>query len=110
MSVRRPRVVLAVAVVLVAALAAWVAQRPASAEPAQHTVYVSITGDGPNAKAWYQGSSPVGAPVQDALSHFAAQGYRVKALVAGERPVVVTQGGTPPLLAERTYVLLMERP
>jgi hypothetical protein len=110
MSFLRPRVLVALALVLAGAFAlGWVAQRPASAEPAPHAMYVSITGDGPNARAWYQGSSPVGVAVQEALTALTSQGYRVKALVAGERPVVVTQGATLPPQPERTYVLLLER-
>jgi hypothetical protein len=104
------RVVALIGLVLVGALALAVVPRGAAgAEPPGHTVYVSITGDGPNAKAWYAGSSPVGVAVQDALTALTAQGYRVKALVAGERPFVVTQAANPPLVPERTYVLLLER-
>jgi hypothetical protein len=98
------------AIVLALAVALVALSRPAaSAEPAGHTMYVSITGDGPAAKAWYAGASPVGVAVQDALTALANQGYRVKALVAGERPFVVTQGAAPSIPLERTYVLLLER-
>ena len=104
---------LALLVASLSAVALAFAYRPApasSAEPPVHTVYVSITGDGPTAKAWYAGAPPVGVAVQDALTTLSNQGYRVKSLVSGERPVVVVQGGsTSSAVLERTYVLLMEK-
>ncbi len=39
--------------------------------------YISIIGDGPNARAWYNGAPPTGTAVQDALDTFAEQGFRV---------------------------------
>ncbi len=49
------------------------------AEPttAPHLVYLSINGDGPSAKAWYDGSAPTGVPVQTALDTFSRQGYQL---------------------------------
>jgi hypothetical protein len=112
MNPSRARVLAVLVPALALGLAAALLSRTASgAEPAAtHTLYVSVTGDGPNAKAWYAGGSPVGVSVQDALTTLAGQGYRVKALVAGERSVVVSQAAAPTSLApERAYVLLLER-
>jgi len=58
-------------------------RRPGSAEPPEtgnHIVYVSITGEGPSAKAWFDGATPTGVPVQTALDQFSAKGYRVAAV------------------------------
>lgn len=61
-----------------AAVAVLLARRgEAEAEPLPHMVYVSITGEGPSAKAWYDGAAPTGVPVQAALDTFAKQGYRL---------------------------------
>jgi hypothetical protein len=75
--------VLPVAVALVLGLLLLDSRRPGSAEPPEtgnHMVYVSITGEGPSAKAWYDGATPTGVPVQTALDHFSARGYRVSAV------------------------------
>ena len=39
--------------------------------------YISVLGEGPIARAWYDGAPSPGVPVQDALDHFAAKGYVV---------------------------------
>ncbi|MCA9315821.1 MAG: hypothetical protein R3F05_05320 [Planctomycetota bacterium] len=39
--------------------------------------YLAVTGDGPTARAWYDGAPPNGTPVQEALDTFAQQGFRV---------------------------------
>ena len=40
-------------------------------------IYLHVSGEGPNAKAWYDGAPSPGVPVQDALDSFAKQGYKV---------------------------------
>ena len=39
--------------------------------------YVSVLGEGPIARAWYDGAPSPGVPVQDALDYFAEKGYVV---------------------------------
>ena len=39
--------------------------------------YLAVSGDGPSARTWYDGAPPAGVPVQDALDHFAKQGFKV---------------------------------
>ncbi|MGE0192706.1 MAG: hypothetical protein AB7T63_11785 [Planctomycetota bacterium] len=39
--------------------------------------YLAVTGDGPTARAWFDGAPPNGTPVQEALDTFAQQGFRV---------------------------------
>jgi len=39
--------------------------------------YISVVGEGPIARAWYDGAPSPGVQVQDALDHFAEQGYLV---------------------------------
>jgi hypothetical protein len=39
--------------------------------------YISVIGEGPIARAWYDGAPSPGVPVQDALDHFAEKGYVV---------------------------------
>lgn len=53
-----------------------------------HIVYLSITDEGPNAKAWYKGAPPAGVLVQDALDHFSSEGYHVAEVRAYQRSVV----------------------
>lgn len=65
---------------LLAALV-FVASRPgeAEAEPAPSVVtrFLSVTGEGPTAKAWYEGAQPSGIPLQRALEKFNTDGFRV---------------------------------
>lgn len=53
-----------------------------------HIVYLSITGDGPNARAWYTGAPPAGVLVQEALDRFSADGYHVAEVRASQPSVV----------------------
>lgn len=69
--------------------------RPGEAAPDKEMSirYLAVNGDGPSARTWYDGAPPAGVPVQDALDHFAKQGYRVVevsqrlAVAAGEASV-----------------------
>lgn len=45
--------------------------------PKVDIAYVSVVGEGPIARAWYDGAPSPGVQVQDALDHFAEQGYLV---------------------------------
>ena len=49
----------------------------ASEKPEPAMRYIAVTGDGPTARAWYDGAAPSGVPVQEALDIFAAQGFQV---------------------------------
>ena len=85
----------AVALALVGAGLLAHAVRPGHAAPSDAIAlrYVSVSGDGPQARAWYDGAPPAGTAVQDALDHFAKQGFRVKTstrrmhVVSGEASV-----------------------
>lgn len=46
----------------------------------QATRFLSISGEGPTAKAWYEGAQPSGVPLQQALEKFNKDGYRVVAV------------------------------
>lgn len=39
--------------------------------------YLAVSGDGSQARTWYDGAPPAGVPVQDALDLFAKQGFQV---------------------------------
>lgn len=43
-------------------------------------VYLSVTSEGSTAKAWYDGGPSPGVPVQEALTKFADEGYKVAEL------------------------------
>jgi len=79
-----------------------------------HIAYMSITGEGPNAKAWYKGAPPAGVLVQEALDRFSADGYHVAEVRAYERSVVtvvrpedssVGRGGA----QEDYFIVLLEK-
>jgi hypothetical protein len=91
---------------LVAAGLVFVAARPGRAEEASgyDLRYLSITGEGSNAKAWFEGAAPGGAKVQEAIDRFAKEGYRLGSLAPAWRPGTVAQGQ-----GSETYVLLLER-
>ena len=72
---------------------------PALAESEANVLFLSVTGEGPTAKAWYDEAPPAGVALQDALDKFAAEGYRVVKVV---EPHVSTTGGF-------TWSILMER-
>ena len=59
----------------VVAFSARAEDRPAPRET--DVRYLAVSGDGPNARAWYDGAPPTGVPVQEALNTFATQGFRV---------------------------------
>src|SRR5262245_41616008 len=92
---------------LVAAGLVLLASRTGSAEDATgyELRYVSITGEGNNAKAWFEGAAPGGARVQEALDRFTKEGYRLGTLSPAWRP----SGVAPAAGAETGYVLLLER-
>lgn len=56
----------------------WGARADERAAPAQVDLrYLAVNGDGPNARGWYDGAPPTGVPVQEALTTFAKEGFRV---------------------------------
>jgi hypothetical protein len=99
--------------VLVAAGAVLVAARPGRAEdPPYDMRYVSVTGDGSTAKAWFEGAPPSGTKVQDALDRFAREGYRLASLSPAWRQANVTVSPATPTSVttpESVYVLILER-
>jgi hypothetical protein len=120
----RPSSLLGVAAVALASLALVVAlgasgARPTTAEdPAKppHMVYVHVSGEGPQAKAWYDGGPPQGTLVQTVLNHFSSQGYRLAAIASsGVASITQVVGGTSaPSLAdagvrEPFFALLLQR-
>lgn len=79
-----------------------------------HTVYLSITGDGPIARAWFTGAPPAGTLVQEALDRFSAEGYRVKEVRAYQRSVVTVlseDSSLTPRTAEpdESFIILLEK-
>jgi hypothetical protein len=120
----RPSSLLGAAGVALGALALAVAigvsgaRSTTAEEPAKphHIVYVHVSGEGPQAKAWYDGGPPQGTLVQTVLNHFAAQGYRFAAIgSSGTASLTQVVGGpTPPSVADANvrepfFALLLER-
>jgi hypothetical protein len=95
--------------------AAFVAARPAPAEdPPYELRYVSITGDGSTAKAWFEGAPPSGTKVQEALDRFTREGYRLGTFSPAWRQpqISVNTGTTVPgtsALQDSVYVLFLEK-
>lgn len=89
---------------------------PSQAEEGEdgHIVYISVTGDGPNARAWFTGAPPAGTLVQEALDRFSAEGYSVVEVRPYPRTVisVVTENSsisprtTDP---DETFIILLEK-
>ncbi|MDJ0974044.1 MAG: hypothetical protein QNJ98_06255 [Planctomycetota bacterium] len=75
----------------------------ATAEPTGpvETQYLSVTGEGPTAKAWYEGAQPSGIPLQRALSTFNKQGFHV-VTVTEPHPAKAGNG-------EWVWAILMEK-
>ena len=102
---------------LAVAAAATPVSRPSSAEEGKgnHIVYMSVTGAGPNAKAWFRTAPPAGIPVQDALDQFSEQGYRVAEVRPYNRDSVNVYTGNDVGNRESTdreeyFLILLERP
>jgi hypothetical protein len=64
-------------------------------------LYLSVTNEGPTAKAWYEGAPSAGVPVQEALTKFGREGYKV---------VAVTEDLRSSLDATAIVVLLQREP
>jgi hypothetical protein len=100
---------------VVVAGAALFAARPGRAEDppvAYELRYVSITGDGGTAKAWFEGAPPSGTKVQEALDRFTSQGFRLGTFSPAWRQASVNVGAAGPTSVSTTdsvYVLLLER-
>jgi hypothetical protein len=113
MASRRP-LLLAAFLALLGGGALVVTQRSAAGEGQPYRlVYVSVSGEGPNAKAWYDGAPPSGTPVQAALDRFTQDGFRYVGSVStgrGGQPVVVTSAAaSPESNREANLVILLER-
>ena len=103
-----------IAVVAVVALAVLSVPSHAEDEKATHTVYLNVTGVGPNALAWYQGAPPAGVPVQKALDTFSEQGYRVVEVRPYQRPVVTVVTPDQGIVQEASerdeyFIILLEK-
>lgn len=94
--------------------AAFVAARPGRAEdPPYDLRYISITGDGGTAKAWFEGAPPSGTKVQEALDRFTREGFRLGAFSPAWRQPNVNVSTTTSIPTTNTqdsvYVLFLER-
>lgn len=104
-----------VGLLLVAGGLLFVATRPSGAEePPYDLRYLSITGEGSNAKAWFEGAAPGGTKVQEALDRFTREGYRFASVSPSWRQGTVTvntaaAAPSPATTAEPAYLLLLER-
>jgi hypothetical protein len=97
---------------------ALLSSRPSFAEEpsrSPHTVYLHVSGEGPQAKAWYDGGPPTGVLVQTALNHFSSQGYRFAAIASSGRGALQAVGGPLPAAAQdpaaldAVFVVLLQR-
>jgi hypothetical protein len=104
--------------VVVLAVALGALARPSAAEDPprpHHVVYLHVSGQGPQTKAWYDGGPPSGTSVQAALNHFAAQGYRFAAVASSGSASLTqvvgttTSSPTPDGVREPFFVVLLER-
>jgi hypothetical protein len=97
----------------VAVGAAFVAARPGRADdPPYELRYVSITGEGSTAKAWYEGAPPSGSKVQDALDRFTREGFRLGTVSPAWRQnhvTVSTTGAANVTPVDPSYLLLLEK-
>lgn len=111
----RPQPPALLALLLLAGGAALLLSRPTAADDGPYELrYLGISGDGSNAKAWYEGAPPSGARIQEALDRFAKEGFRYAALTPTWRQaqVNVSAATTPPLQQtqpEPTFVLILEK-
>jgi hypothetical protein len=109
-----PHAILLVAVLALLAVLVFGSPSQAQESGTVHTVYLSVTGEGPNAKAWYNGAPPTGLLVQEALDRWSEKGYRVKEVRPYLRPfvtVVSPDQGTVPQTnqPDESFVILMEK-
>ena len=108
------RLLLPLALLAVGAGAALLA-RPGRAEDAYgyELRYVSLSGEGSTAKAWFEGAPATGAKVQEALDRFAKEGFRFASLSPAWRQGVVNvstgASSSSTALPEPLFVLLLER-
>jgi hypothetical protein len=103
---------LALALLLAAALVGVAFARGAAAEGGAHRiVYLYVSGQGPQAKAWYSGGPPSGVPFQDALDTFAKDGFKYAAIASSGRPAEGAGASTTSSDARGAadYVVLLER-
>lgn len=114
MSRRHVPLLLSLLVLFAAAL--FVVGTPSHAEEGEdnHIIYLSVTGEGPNAKAWYDGAPPAGVAVQTALDHFSSLGYHVVEVRPYQRPivtVVVPDQGVmqEPSIRDEFFIILLEK-
>ena len=82
---------------------------------AKRIVYLSVSGKGPQAKAWYDGGPPSGVQIQTALDKWTSDGYRFVALTSG--PSTNVNVSSIPIVTQPSndaapgadFVLLLER-
>ena len=89
---------------------------PSQAEEGEkgHMVYISVTGDGPNARAWFTGAPPAGTLVQEALDRFSDDGYHVAEVRPYQRSVITVlseDSGLTPRTSEldEAFIIILEK-
>jgi hypothetical protein len=95
-------------------VAAWPSTTGAAEERTVALRYLSVSGDGPTAKVWFDGAPSAGMRVQEALDRFAKDGFRVAHVTPAARPsvVVVDAGAGSPkdvTAGEQFYVMILEK-
>jgi hypothetical protein len=76
--------------------------------------YLSVSGEGATAKAWFDGAPTTGLRVQEALDKFGALGFHVAHVTPAARPSVVVVDPAPAGLkdvtsGEQFYVWVLEK-
>lgn len=110
---RRPFAVLAVLLLLGAG--AFALARSGRAEDsvrAYEMRFLSISGAGSSATAWFEGAPASGLRVQEALSRCAQEGFRLSGVAPAWRATQVTVGSTgssATTAADPQFVLVLER-
>ena len=115
MSLRTAALVVVFVAAVVAVVVATGAPTRADDNEIIHTVYISVTGRGPNAKSWYKGAPPAGIPVQDAFDHFSEKGYHVVEVRPAQTDLtfIISPGGSSfeePGLREDSFIVLLQKP
>jgi hypothetical protein len=101
-----------VALLLAIALVGVAFARGGAEDSAPHRIaYLYVSGQGPQAKAWYSGGPPSGVPFQDALDTFASQGFKYAAIASSGTPAE-GPGSLPSTTDSRSnadYIVLLQR-
>ena len=101
-----------VAILLAISLVGVAFARGGADDAAAHRiVYLYVSGQGPQAKAWYSGGPPSGVPFQDALDTFATQGFSYAAIASSGRPAESSAvlAATSDSRLNADYIVLLQR-